>query len=77
MAQPESFHQSELNDLVRDLCLPKRPVQLLSSRLSKKQVLRLGTNVSIYRHKDKEFKGYFQADSVFLTCIDFRKFLSE
>ena len=34
MAQPDCFHQSELNDPVRDLCLSKELEKWLASRLS-------------------------------------------
>ena len=46
-------------------------------RLNEKHVFRLGNNVSIYQHKYKDFKEYFQEDGVFLTCTDFRQFFSE
>ena len=64
MARPECFHQSQLNDLFSDLDLSKELAELL--------VLKSGTNVSVYRHRDKEFRRYFQEVGVFVTCIDIR-----
>ena len=76
MAQPECFDQSELNDIVRDLGLSKELVELLASRLSERHVLKLGTNISFYRHRDMEFRRYFPELDVFVTCIGIRRPLS-
>ena len=48
MAQTECFDQSELNDLVCNLGLSKQLAENLASNLSKKHVLKPGTNVSFY-----------------------------
>ena len=42
-AGPKLFSQSGLNDLTRDLSLPKDTAELLGSRLSEKNMLALGT----------------------------------
>ena len=39
---PQKFTQSELNDLVRDLCLSKDQSEILASRLQEKNILDLG-----------------------------------
>ena len=36
-----------------------------------------GTNVSFYWQRDKELRQYSQADGIFVTHIDMRRFLSE
>ena len=72
MAQPECFDQSEVNDFVEDLDLSKELAELLASTLSKKHILMRGANVPFYRHRDKEFRQYFQEDGIFVTCIDIR-----
>ncbi|KAJ4430811.1 hypothetical protein ANN_19402 [Periplaneta americana] len=48
------FNQSELNDLVKDLNLPKESAELLGSRLKEKKVLAEGTYFSWYWHRQKE-----------------------
>ena len=71
--QPECFDQSELNDLVCDLGLSRELAKLKASRLSEKHALKPGTNVSFYRHRDKEFRRYFHECGAFVTCIDIRQ----
>ncbi|KAI6660792.1 Kinetochore protein NDC80-like [Oopsacas minuta] len=44
----QQFNQSELNDLVRDLDLPKQAAELLASRLKEKQVLDRSVKVSSF-----------------------------
>ena len=39
--------------------------------------LKPGTDVSFYRHRDKEFRQYFQEDGVFALCVDIGRFLFE
>ena len=45
-SEPKLFNQGELNDLVRDLNLPKKSAELLASRLNEKNLLQKGTKVS-------------------------------
>ncbi|GBM49782.1 hypothetical protein AVEN_207006-1, partial [Araneus ventricosus] len=47
--QPRLFTQPELNDLVRDLELPKSKSQLLGSRLQQWNLLEKGVKFSSYR----------------------------
>ena len=44
------YSQSELNDLIRDLNLPKQSAEVLASRLQEKHLLKSGTSVSFYCH---------------------------
>ena len=39
--------------------------------------LKPGTDVSFYRHRDKEFRQYFQEDGAFALCVDIGRFLFE
>ena len=45
------FNQLQLNDLVRDLYLPKQSAELLTSRLQEKNLLHAGTSVTFYEKK--------------------------
>jgi len=45
--------QSETNDLIRDLNLPKQSSALLASRLQEKHLLHPGTNITFYRNRDQ------------------------
>ena len=47
---PRPFNQEKLNDLIRDLGLPKDGAELLASRLKEKNLLSKGTRVSLYRN---------------------------
>ena len=48
------FDQAEINDLIRDLNLPKQSSELLASRLQEKHVLHPGTNITFYRNREQE-----------------------
>ena len=48
------FSQYELNDLARDLGLPKDSAEVLGSRLKDKNMLAPGTSFSWYRSREKE-----------------------
>ena len=50
---PKLMSQSDLDDLVRDLDLPKQSAQLLGSRLQERNFLAPGTTFSWYRYREK------------------------
>ena len=56
------YSQSELNDLIRDLNLPKQSAEVLASRLQKKHLLKAGTSVLFYRNWEEKLRKYFQSD---------------
>ena len=60
---PETFSQSELNDLVRDLYLSKDLSELLASRLNDKNVLDPDTRITFFRNREEEFLQYFAVDA--------------
>lgn len=64
------FNQSELNDLVRDLNLPKESAELLGSRLKEKKVLAEGTYFSWYWHRQKELVPFFAEEENLVYCQD-------
>ena len=55
----QAFSQAELNDLIRDLDLPKISAEL-NSRLKSKNSLAPGMSFSWYRNSEEEFTCYFQ-----------------
>ena len=57
--QPKLFSKNELNDLVRDLNLPKDSAELLASRLKDKNMLNGKVKVSFFRTRHQEFLRYF------------------
>jgi hypothetical protein len=67
---PRFFSQSELNDLVRDLGLPKDSAEVLGSRLKSKNLLSPGTSFSWHRNRQKEFITYFSQDGDIMYCSD-------
>lgn len=73
--KPSLFSQSELNDLVRDLYLPKESAELLASRLQEKRLLKPGTSVSFYRNREAELRKYFHSDGQFVYCNDVKELL--
>ncbi|GFU90858.1 uncharacterized protein TNCV_4921911 [Trichonephila clavipes] len=57
---PELFSQSDLNDLVRDLGLPKDTVEVLGSRLKERHLLNSGVSFLWYRFREKEFVPFLR-----------------
>ena len=53
------YSQSELNDLIRDLNLPKQSAEVLASRLQEKHLLKSGISVSFYRNREEKLRKYF------------------
>ena len=64
------YSQFELNDLIRDLNLPKQSAEVLASRLQEKHLPKAGTSVSFYRNPEKKLRKYFQSDGQLVYCID-------
>jgi len=54
--------QWDLNDIVRDLSLSKKQVELLGSRLKGWNLLRQDTKVCFYRGRYYEFKNFFSLE---------------
>ena len=59
-----------MNDLTRDLNLPKQSAEVLASRLQKKHLLKAGTSVSFYRNREEKLRKYFQSDGQLVYCTD-------
>ena len=64
------YNQSELNDLIRDLNLPKQSAEALASRLQEKHLLEAGTSISFYRNREEKLRKYFQSDGQLVYCTD-------
>jgi hypothetical protein len=67
---PQLFSQPELNDLVRNLNLPKDAAGVLGSRIKAKNLLPPGTNFAWYRHHEQELISYFSEDGSMVYCKD-------
>ncbi|KAI6650813.1 Nuclear pore complex protein [Oopsacas minuta] len=67
---PQLFNQSELNDLARDLDLPKESAELLGSRLKEKNLLLPETKFYSYRNREIEFLKYYIMEDGFVFCHD-------
>ncbi|GFX53684.1 uncharacterized protein TNCV_1596301 [Trichonephila clavipes] len=65
---PELFSQSDLNDLVRDLGLPKDTAEVLGSRLKERHLLNSGVSFSWYRFREKEFVPFFTQEGDLIFC---------
>lgn len=74
--EPQLFTQPELNDLVRDLDLPKESAELLGSRLKEKNLLAPGTSFSWFRKREKDFLQYFSQEEELVFCNDITGLLS-
>ncbi|GFV67962.1 uncharacterized protein TNCV_1872441 [Trichonephila clavipes] len=56
----ELFSQSDLNNLVRDLGLPKDTEEVLGSRLKERHLLNSDVSFSWYRFREKEFVPFLR-----------------
>ncbi|XP_071748054.1 uncharacterized protein [Lepeophtheirus salmonis] len=66
--QPFLYSQPELNDLIRDLNLPKQSAELLASRLQVRNMLAQDTSVTFYRNRDAKLRKFFDSDNHFVYC---------
>jgi len=65
---PILFNQAALNDLVRDLGLPKDKSELLGSRLKERNLLAPTTTFSWYRHREKSLVEFFSKGDDYVYC---------
>ncbi|KAL4113048.1 hypothetical protein QTP88_016749 [Uroleucon formosanum] len=74
---PQFFTQSELNDLIKDLDLPKDGSELLASRLRNKNLLAPGTLSSFYRNRKHEYVQYFTQEESLVYCNNIPKLINK
>lgn len=67
-SQPHLLTQNDLNDLVRDLGLPKSKAELLGSRLKQWNLLAGDVRVSTFRNRQKEFETFFFMEGDLVAC---------
>lgn len=65
---PKLILQEDLDDLVRDLNLPKESAELLGSRLQERNFLAPGTTFAWYRHREQEFVRFFSSQGSLVYC---------
>ena len=70
--KPRLFSQEELNDLVRDLDLPKVSAVLLGSRLKSRNMLDSEVTFSWYKHREKEYLPFFTKEDDLVYCVDIK-----
>ena len=75
LGKPILFNQLELNDLVRDLYLPKQYAELLASRLNEKNLLNHAKSVTYYRIRKASFRNYFVSNGQLVYCKDIKGLL--
>ncbi|GBP31362.1 hypothetical protein EVAR_13482_1 [Eumeta japonica] len=67
---PELFNQTDLNDLIRDLGLPKSASEILASRLKERNLVTKETRISYYRTRERNLLKYFAEEDNFVFCKD-------
>jgi len=66
--QPQLIHQPELNDLIRELSLPKNKSEYLASWLQERNLLMPSTKVTVYRKRNAELTKFFQFNNSKTLC---------
>ena len=72
--QPKTFNQAELNDLVRDLNLPKASVlgsglNILGSRLNAKHMLSTDTTFAWNKYRENKYICFFAKEHSLVYCV--------
>ena len=67
-SEPHLITQGELNDLVRDLELPKSKAELLGSRLQQWNLLAGDVRVSMFRDRQKDLVPFFFMEGDLVAC---------
>jgi len=62
--------ESELNDLIRDLELPKNKAELLASRLQQWNLLHHSVKVITFRTRNQQFEQFFKTVGYFIYFKD-------
>jgi hypothetical protein len=71
--QFNEFHriaEEELNDLIRDLNLPKSKAELLVSRLQQWNLLKENVRISVCRKRHEDLVQFFKMERGFVACTD-------
>jgi len=71
--QFNEFHritQEELNDLFRDLNLPKSKAELLGSRLQQWNRMKENVRISMYRKRHEDLVQFFKMERGLVNCTD-------
>jgi hypothetical protein len=67
---PHFLNQEELDDLIRQLQLPKSKAEFLASRLKEWRFLLPSCKISKYRTRHEEFSPFFQTEDSLCYCSD-------
>jgi len=68
--EPHILNQQDLNDLVRDLELPKYKAELLASRLKEWNLLQHKVKVTEFRTRQQKFVQFFTCSDGLYYCTD-------
>lgn len=74
---PILFEQNSLDDLVRDLGLPKNLAELLASRLAERNMLAPEIKITKYRNREERFRKYFSKHESLVYCNDIEGLINE
>ena len=73
--QPKRFDHVELNDLVRDLNLPKAYALIVGSTLKAKRMLCTDTTFVWYKHCEREYISFFSTEQSLLYCVNIQSLI--
>ena len=68
--EPHLINKSELNDLVRNLDLPKVKAELLASKLKQWNLLQSGVKVYSFHTRQQSLAQFFSMKGGFAYCTD-------
>ena len=71
--QPKPLYKAELNDLVRDLNLPKASALILGYGLKAKYMLSTDTTFAWYKLRENEYICFFAKEHSLVYCVDVQR----
>lgn len=71
------WNQNKLNDVIRNIGLPKDAAEYLASSLKQDGLVTKETSSTYYRDREKDFLPFFERDGSLIYCIDIQGLINK